>query len=178
MTTIQCSVGEILDKFSILEIKSERIQQSDKQQAVQKEIDCLIDYVKQYTHMPEYRVLKYINETIWDLNDLYCRQQSFNGKEIMNANNSRFRIKKRINNIVNSYLEEVKSYTEDTIIIDATNEDDMINIHIYTLWISMFHDNITLVLKGDIHNKNNNNFVLTLDMTEIPLKFLAICKIV
>ena len=67
---IEVSVGEAVDKLSILELKLKKIVNEDKQREIQKEIDC-IDcslYIKQYKYF--YQLLMYVNEKIWDLTDI------------------------------------------------------------------------------------------------------------
>jgi hypothetical protein len=117
---IQVSVGELLDKFSILEIKREFIQGNDLNH-VYKEMACLKRPVAKHLRNPEikvvYRELVSVNTTIWNDMELINRLRLEKGKEYYLAientitlNAKRAQLKKQINILSNSKLSEVKSY--------------------------------------------------------------------
>ena len=67
---LEVSLGEALDKLTILDIKCDKIKDERKIDC-QKEYDLLYselkDYVKEFSY--HYRILKKINLTIWNLQD-------------------------------------------------------------------------------------------------------------
>ena len=70
---LEVSTGEALDKLTILEIKSNRIQSEEKKMAIAKEIDTLAHVIELKKRYPfEYAFLLYINEEIWDLTEVFC----------------------------------------------------------------------------------------------------------
>jgi hypothetical protein len=112
---IQVSIGELLDKYSILEIKLSKIKDFKKLKNIESEISCLSPVTEKYLSnlgkvYYEYRILKYINKLIWDFNEEANDSDTFNGKDIMDLNNARFRVKRWINEKCMSGIQEVKSY--------------------------------------------------------------------
>ena len=72
------SLGEALDKLTILDIKMARI--TDERKAdVKVEYDALMAKLQEYvtTYSYHYRILKDINQTLWDIQD------KFHGKDIL-----------------------------------------------------------------------------------------------
>ena len=72
--TIPISPGEMLDKITILEIKSERITDPDKLSNVNKELEMLVSLWNKYVQEDETlsglrQQLKSINEKLWDIED-------------------------------------------------------------------------------------------------------------
>jgi hypothetical protein len=120
---VQVSVGELIDKITILEIKSERINSQDKLDNVNKELEALKPIEAKYPEVAFYKLrLKAINESLWDIEDairVMERNQSF-GEEFIDlarsvyfTNDKRAEIKKQINAAAGSEIVEEKSY-EDT----------------------------------------------------------------
>ncbi len=118
--SLPVSVGEALDKLTILDIKREKIS-DERKKDVEKEYGILFDklfvaYVKKVQWY--YDILKEVNLTIWNLQD------QFHGKdvseleagricaEILKENDRRFRMKAKINNILSSNLREQKGYAK------------------------------------------------------------------
>ena len=118
------SWGELLDKITILQIKSERMTDAAKLVNVRKELTELTQTVAQTTTLSlavEFLVkdLKQINEKLWVIEDdiRECeRQKDFGAKFIELArgvyftNDERARLKKEINTAMGSALVEEKSY--------------------------------------------------------------------
>jgi hypothetical protein len=118
------SWGELLDKITILEIKSERIADAKKVANVRKELEELnatVEKTAQLTAATRSLVkeLKLINEKLWVIEDdiRECeRQQDFGARFIELAravyftNDERFRLKREINTEMGSALVEEKSY--------------------------------------------------------------------
>ena len=117
------SLGELIDKISILMIKQKNINDSNKLAHVNKELDflnnTLIKYVKKKEINKYLENLININSKLWKIEDdiRECeRNKEFNDKFIELArgvyiiNDERAKIKKNINQDFGSELEEVKSY--------------------------------------------------------------------
>jgi len=125
---IPISPGELLDKITILEIKSERIESAEKKANVNNELGMLNkvwgDAVTQDEDIVSMRAeLKGINETLWDIEDDIRdeeRAKRFSEKFIELArsvyvtNDLRADVKKRINLHLKSDIVEEKSYQDYT----------------------------------------------------------------
>lgn len=121
---VPCAPGELLDKISILEIKSERISDSKKLANVQTELNLLNQIRDQ--HVPQtdeleemYNELKSTNEALWDIEDdirLCEKRNDFSlrfielARSVYITNDKRAELKKQINLLLNSTLIEEKSY--------------------------------------------------------------------
>lgn len=125
---VEVSVGEFLDKMTILEIKSERIQDPLKLANVSKELDLIRDTwaaspLSQSDVSAELADLKRVNETLWEIEDrirLKEAAQTFDdefielARSVYQANDERAAIKRRINRRLGSELTEEKSYPDYT----------------------------------------------------------------
>lgn len=123
---IPISPGELLDKITILEIKSARIESAEKKANVNNELGMLnkvwSDAVTQDADIISMRAeLKNINESLWDIEDDIRdeeRARRFGEKFIELArsvyvtNDLRADVKKRINLHLNSDIVEEKSYQD------------------------------------------------------------------
>jgi hypothetical protein len=117
MLSLPVSLGEALDKLTILQIKKEKILDS-RQADVVREFDMLYDmlkiYVKKYTY--HYRILYEINLGLWNLQDKFHLKEtspeegSAICKTILLENDRRFRVKAKINTVSQSLLKEQKGY--------------------------------------------------------------------
>jgi hypothetical protein len=120
---IEVSIGEIVDKYTILMIKASKIQDATKLENINKELTYLIDVLKKedtlMTDYPLTKALFEINKELWkvedDLRDLE-RAKDF-GKEfvilarnVYKLNDKRAHIKKEINMKHGSEFVEEKSY--------------------------------------------------------------------
>lgn len=116
--TLPVSVGEALDKLTILAIKLKKITNPGKKADVQKEYDVLYTsletYVKQFAY--HYRILYEINLSIWETQDLFhgkdttLEQGAIYCNQILKENDRRFRVKAKINTLADSDLREQKGY--------------------------------------------------------------------
>jgi hypothetical protein len=125
---IPISPGELLDKITILEIKSERIESAEKKANVNNELSMLnkvwADAVTQDAEIIAMRAeLKSINENLWNIEDDIRdeeRAKRFSEKFIELArsvyvtNDLRGDVKKRINLHLKSDIVEEKSYQDYT----------------------------------------------------------------
>ena len=120
---IEVSIGEVVDKYTILMIKASKIQDPAKLENVNKELTYLIDVLKKedplMTDYPLTKALLEINKALWNIEDLirdFERAKSF-GKEFIDLarnvyklNDKRANIKKEINMNYGSEFVEEKSY--------------------------------------------------------------------
>ena len=122
----EISAGELLDKLSILEIKLNKIKDSNLLQEIKKEYNILNETKnKNINSLNEinflYKNLKEINEKLWRIEDeiRLCEKTSdFKDKFIQLArdvyftNDKRSKTKLEINKMLNSNIKEIKLYTE------------------------------------------------------------------
>lgn len=122
---VPVSVGELFDKISILEIKSERITQPDRLRNVRHELVLLTQLRDSYETFNQVGVLalaaelKQINQKIWNAEDVIHSENSAalseeiflrNAKIAFEQNDLRAQVKRKINAIVGSAIVEEKSY--------------------------------------------------------------------
>lgn len=143
---IEVSVGEAVDKLSILELKLKKISNENKKREIQKEIDCIdcSAYIKRYRYF--YKILMYVNEKIWDLTDIVKTNPdnySEISKQIFDYNQKRFRLKHWFNLITNSNIKEQKSYalTQCSIVVD---EDTYYSKLPQICYLALDYDKITV----------------------------------
>jgi hypothetical protein len=119
MIEVPVSVGEVLDKISILEIKSERIADPAKLANVLRELNHLTLAAQDYRVPVLEEELKDINQQLWDVEDelrLMEKRQDFGAdfvklaRSVYVLNDQRAAVKKQINLAVGSELVEEKSY--------------------------------------------------------------------
>lgn len=123
--SVQVSHGELLDKMSILEIKSQRIDSPEKLINIRTELELLQDqariFLTQQSIANSYQALKKVNEELWETEDrirLKEKNQIFDTEFVQLArtvyfqNDNRARIKRHINEISGSLIVEEKSYQE------------------------------------------------------------------
>ena len=114
------SVGELLDKISILELKNRQVVDSNKLQNIRKELLELAELQKQ-VEVPQllHQQLQQVNCALWQIEDeLRCleKKEDFSGRFIWLArqvyiqNDRRAKIKKEINEATGSYIVEEKIY--------------------------------------------------------------------
>ena len=122
---VEVSVGELLDKISILEIKQEKIKDPEKLKFINSEHFILKDQldknVKSDDKLNElYKSLKEINNKLWIIEDekRQCeRDKEFDEKfiklsrDVHFLNDDRAKIKLKINNLTGSVIKEIKEYT-------------------------------------------------------------------
>ena len=119
------SIGELVDKISILMIKKKNISDSIKLQHVNKELEFLQKTLKKYISEDEINefLLKLvnINSKLWDIEDdiRECeRKKLFDqtfidlARSVYFTNDERAKVKNDINKTFGSELVEVKSYEE------------------------------------------------------------------
>ena len=122
---VEVSVGELLDKISILEIKKEKIKDFDKLKFLSDEHlilkTQLDENVKPDKKLEElFKLLKEINAKLWVIEDdkRQCeKEKNFSEKfiklsrDVHFLNDDRASIKLQINNHTGSKIKEIKEYT-------------------------------------------------------------------
>ena len=122
---VEVSVGELLDKISILEIKSEKIKDPKKLNFINDEYKILKDQLQANIKLETvienlYNSLKEINLKLWTIEDekRLCEKNSNFGEKFIKLsrdvhflNDERAKIKLEINNITGSKIKEIKEYT-------------------------------------------------------------------
>jgi hypothetical protein len=123
---IELSVGELLDKITILQIKAERIEETAKLENVNKELSVLLSLweaspYSQNDLEAQINELKAINEELWDIEDKIRdkeKEQEFDkefievARSVYFTNDKRADVKKVINSKTGSELIEEKSYSD------------------------------------------------------------------
>jgi len=123
---IDVSPGELLDKITILEIKSERIADAEKLANIRHELGLYRDTFEDQLQVTDaltalFQALKAVNEALWDIEDEIraCEaRQDFGSRfielarSVYRTNDRRAAIKRQINILCGSSIIEEKSYTQ------------------------------------------------------------------
>ena len=116
------SVGELVDKITILEIKLNKIKNSEKLQNIKNELNVLNEYFVKIENDQLNQLknkLKDTNSKLWQIEDdiRVCeKNQDFSSsfinlaRSVYITNDERFELKNSINEIYSSVIKEVKSY--------------------------------------------------------------------
>ena len=122
---VEVSIGELLDKISILEIKQEKIKDPEKLKFINNEHSVLKDQIEKNIKSDEklnslYESLKEINNKLWIIEDnkRQCEKDKDFGEKFIKLsrdvhflNDDRAKIKLDINNLTGSKIKEIKEYT-------------------------------------------------------------------
>jgi hypothetical protein len=119
---IEVSNGEIVDKITILKIKSERISETDKLKNINDELNTLLPTLVELNideHHHLFVKLYNVNSQLWEVEDT-LREMEYkkifddifiqSARRVYYLNDERAMIKKQINIITHSQLIEEKSY--------------------------------------------------------------------
>jgi len=126
---IEVSNGEILDKYTILEIKLNKVKKPEKILNIQNEFNTLKHDVERiYSACSDKKQLKNlqknlleINEKLWNIEDAIRECERVNdfghvfidlARAVYHTNDDRSSVKKEINIFTGSYLIEEKSYED------------------------------------------------------------------
>lgn len=122
---VEISVGELLDKISILEIKIEKIKDPEKLKFINDDYKVLKDQLNKNVKSDDeldklFQSLKKINAKLWVIEDdkRLCEKNSDFGekftklsRDVHFLNDDRAKIKLEINNHTGSKIKEIKEYT-------------------------------------------------------------------
>ncbi len=119
----EISVGELLDKLTILEIKLEKINDKESLKIIEKEYQILnkTDGIDKNQYKALFDELKSTNKKLWDIENekRLCEKNSDFGEKFIQVsrdvhfmNDKRAKIKSKINQLSGSNIREVKQYTK------------------------------------------------------------------
>ena len=122
---VEVSVGELMDKISILEIKKDRIKDSNKLKFINEEYEVLKNELEKNIKIDQklakfFTALKNVNSKLWIIEDekRKCEKESDFGENFIRLsrdvhflNDTRAKIKLDINNHTGSKIKEIKEYT-------------------------------------------------------------------
>ena len=167
------SLGEGIDKLSILDIKCEKIKDNRKD-------NCLKEYNELYKilkpHVEElsyfYKILKEVNLTIWNLQENIHNDSNLTDTygKILVENDRRFRVKKKINNIINSTLKEEKGYNlKKCFCFFHQGLGDHMWCNGAVRYLATCYDEVTIVVK-----RNNEAVVRSMYLDDPTITFFVI----
>jgi len=123
---VPISIGELVDKITILKIKNAKIQDQEKLSRAKKEMDYLEKALykqvkKDDKFLDLYHRLIEVNSELWDIEDAIRAKESKKvfdhtfiklARSVYKTNDARFRLKSEINDLYNSEIVEVKEHQE------------------------------------------------------------------
>lgn len=123
MLTVPVSVGELIDKLSILQVKKIKITNPEGLKYVSEEFELLYNESEVYLQLSGvkslYNSLIEVNSDLWDVEDklrVFESEKKFDeefielSRKVYYTNDERFRLKNEINLITFSKIREVKDY--------------------------------------------------------------------
>ena len=125
MVQVPVSIGELIDKITILEIKLRRIDNEEKLHNIRRELRALEQVERDASLVEGADALKTrlreVNERLWDIEDAIRRHEKEGdfgeafvelARSVYIENDQRSRIKRELNLLTGSELVEEKSYEE------------------------------------------------------------------
>ena len=125
MVSVPVSVGEMIDKLSILQVKKNNVKDENKLVFIKKEFELLYNFSSEYLSNPEtesiYHRLVEVNSNLWEVEDklrIMEKEQRFDeefvslARKVYFTNDERFRLKNEINLITDSEIREIKDYVK------------------------------------------------------------------
>jgi hypothetical protein len=125
MISIPVSIGEIIDKISILQVKKNKVKDETKLEFINKEFELLHNLSSEYFENSEtdsiYHKLVLVNTSLWEIEDrlrILEKEKIFDdefvtlARNVYFTNDERFRLKNEINLITKSEIREVKEYVK------------------------------------------------------------------
>ena len=123
MITVPVSVGELIDKLSILHVKKTKVSNEQKLTFINTEFELLYNMSSFYLNDEEisklYHKLVEINSQLWDVEDelrVIESTKEFDvnfielSRKVYYTNDERFSVKNKINELTNSDIREQKDY--------------------------------------------------------------------
>lgn len=180
--TLTVSVGEAIDKYSILSIKENEIKDVEKLKSIHEEMDLIYPQIKEVMekHDYHYQCLLHINKEIWDLSEkvrddhLTIDYKNTLFLETFYKNDARFRIKNKLNKLSLSVLNEQKSYPSNNIIFaPLPNILDYQEKNHYIRYMALCYDAVVLLTTVDTFNNvkqlfsNDPHIMVTNDVDKV-----------
>ena len=124
LINVPVSVGELFDKISILDIKTKKIKNKNDLKIIKHELSKLRRIVREKKLLSvvikkKYNSLKLINQKLWYIEDQKRKCEKLNkfdknfislARKVYLFNDRRAVIKRDINKLLGSEIEEIKSY--------------------------------------------------------------------
>jgi hypothetical protein len=159
---LEVSIGEALDKLTILDIKKDKIADVNNKADVVKEYNYLYNELKEFITKNNYyySILKKVNLEIWDLMDIIRTPIDKEKYYLLcdmtvNLNDSRFLVKKKINALSESNLIEQKGYKKRCINIAINADNNIFILFVGAIrYYSLFYDEVFVYIKN-VQNYNN-----------------------
>ena len=152
------SLGEAIDKLTILDIKLARITDIRRADVLIEHTllyEKLAPYVEQFRSL--YESMKKINTLIWDLMDLLrdgtLEEKAYLSlcKKTIDYNDIRFRIKNKINTVSGSLLKEQKGYRVNSILIELHESLPSVDDFIMPVrYYSCLYDQVIILYNGGL----------------------------
>lgn len=171
--SLPLSLGEAIDKLTILHIKCDKIT-DERKIDVQKEYDILYEKLKVFVVKFDelYCSMKKINLIIWHqmdvLRDGTTSDEEYMKlcKECIESNDIRFRIKNKINLISNSTLKEQKSYKVNRLVVHLNCNEEYFDLFIESIkYFSYIYDEII------IQSSNNPDKIMNIFDYDNTIKY-------
>ena len=125
MISIPVSIGEMIDKLSILQVKKTKVKDEKKLEFINNEFELLYNFSLEYLNDSEiesiFHQLVDVNSSLWDIEDklrVLESEAKFDeefvklARNVYFTNDERFRLKNEINLISNSEIREIKDYVK------------------------------------------------------------------
>ena len=125
MIQVPVSIGELIDKLSILQVKKTKITNQEKLLYINKEFELLYNMSSFYLENEEvsksYHKLVEVNSKIWEIEDelrINENNKTFDSsfihlaRQVYHTNDERFSIKNNVNELTDSEIREQKDYVE------------------------------------------------------------------
>lgn len=125
MINVPVSIGELIDKLSILQIKKTKITKPEKLELIKKEFELLYNQSSEYLNDKQiediYHELVKVNTALWEIEDrlrVMELEGRFEGefidaaRKVYITNDKRFELKNEINLLTDSEIREVKDYVK------------------------------------------------------------------
>jgi hypothetical protein len=156
MYLIPCSAGEVLDKLSVLQIKIDRIRDSQKLTHVQNEREAILAVVppavlSQCAAL--YSMLVRVNGRIWDMCDETRYADLLRKPDpnvVMTENDARFRLKKKIDRQIGSFVHEQKNFDNNNVSVFIPKGDGNSNtkdVVARLRFLSVHHDSVQVMIE-------------------------------
>ena len=125
MVKVPVSIGELIDKLSILQVKKTKVKSQEKLLFIEKEYNLLYemscDYLKDNDINNTFNELIAINLALWEIEDSLRVIESTKqfdahfielARSVYYTNDERFRLKDKINSLTHSEIKEQKDYQD------------------------------------------------------------------
>jgi len=125
MINVPVSVGELIDKLSILQVKKTKVTNTEKLEYIKKEFELLYNLSSEFlnNNLIEnlYHELVSTNSNLWEIEDrlrILEKDGRFEGefidmaRKVYFTNDKRFELKNEINSLTSSEIREVKEYVD------------------------------------------------------------------